>query len=85
MDRALNSQLTSAVALALAGDWQQAHIIAQDSNEPVACWLHAVLHKIEGDEGNSRYWYARSGGRHYDDHMDANTELQAIAQFLDKT
>lgn len=82
MDSILNAQLASAAKLALNGDWQQAHLIAQESNDPVACWIHAVLHKIEGDEGNSRYWYARSGSNHYEDYADSNSELKAILHLL---
>ncbi len=81
MNKTLNSQLSMAVTFALNGDWQQAHIIAQESNDATACWIHAVLHKIEGDESNSRYWYARSN-THYEDYADANTELKAIALSL---
>lgn len=77
-------QLLSAVDLALAGEWQQAHLIAQDSGQPLAHWIHAVLHKIEGDEGNSRYWYRRSE-RNYEDYADSTIELQAIRQLLDST
>jgi hypothetical protein len=83
MDSTLKSQLASAVTLALNGDWHQAHIIAQESNDPVACWIHAALHKIEGDEGNSRYWYARTNGHHYEDHVEPKAELEAIALHLD--
>ncbi len=85
MNKTLNLQLASAVTLALNGDWEQAHVIAQESNDPVACWIHAVLHKIEGDEGNSRYWYARAGARHYEDYSDPNEELRAIALLLNKS
>jgi hypothetical protein len=83
MNTKLNSQLIEAVNLALNGDWHQAHIIAQEFNDPMACWIHAVLHKIEGDESNSRYWYARTNAD-YEDYPDADTELKAIAQFLNK-
>ncbi len=83
MNTKLNSQLASAVTLALNGDWHQAHIIAQESNDSMACWIHAVLHKIEGDEGNSRYWYARTDAN-YEDYTDPNEELRAIAQLLGK-
>ena len=54
--------LKRAVDLALAGDWDGAHAIAQgDESDVLFCWLHACLHKIEGDTGNSRYWYRRAG------------------------
>lgn len=81
MNAKLNAQLIKATDLALNGEWQQAHIIAQELNDAMACWIHAVLHKIEGDEGNSRYWYARTNAN-YEDYADANTELRAIALAL---
>jgi hypothetical protein len=49
----------------------------------VACWIHAVLHKIEGDAWNSRYWYARTQAK-YEDFADPTLELRAIAQQLEK-
>jgi hypothetical protein len=55
-------QLRSAVDMALAGEWDEAHAIVEvDAADPTACWIHAVLHKVEGDAGNARYWYARAG------------------------
>jgi hypothetical protein len=70
--------LKRAVDLAFAGDWDGAHAIAQrEGSDPLFCWLHACLHKIEGDVGNSRYWYAKAG-RHFETHGDTTEELQAI-------
>jgi len=74
--------LAQAVAMALNGGWDEAHRIVQDSNHPTACWIHAVLHKIEGDEWNSRYWYRRTDHRNYEDFSDPTAELQEIAQKL---
>lgn len=77
------SLLQQAVALAQAGDWHGAHTIAQDSTHPNAHWLHAVLHKIEGDAWNSRYWYAKTQGQQYEHFGDnAQAELAAIAAAL---
>ena len=54
--------LIAAVDHAIAGQWDEAHQVCQAmEGEKTADWLHAVLHKIEGDESNSRYWYRRSG------------------------
>ncbi|MCX7897703.1 MAG: hypothetical protein N2441_07510 [Rhodocyclaceae bacterium] len=76
--------LLSALACAMAGDWHQAHrLVQQDEHDPLACWIHAVLHKIEGDAWNSRYWYARSQGRRYEDYADAQAELLAIRAMLE--
>jgi hypothetical protein len=74
--------LLKAVLAAQAGDWHTSHNIAQNYNDSTANWLHAVLHKIEGDEWNSKYWYARTAGRHYDDFVDTTSELLSIHQSL---
>jgi hypothetical protein len=54
--------LAEAVAQALSGKWKEAHeIVQQDEDGELACWIHAVLHRQEGDLPNARYWYARCG------------------------
>lgn len=70
--------LLTAVEFALAGDWDASHNIAQDYSDTTANWLHAVLHKIEGDVWNSKYWYARTSGKSYEDFADAGAELLQI-------
>ena len=67
----------TAIDAALTGDWQRAHEIVQALDDPLACWIHAILHKMEGDAANSRYWYARSAGRRYEDFADPQAELDA--------
>ena len=74
--------LLTAVKLALDGDWDASHKIAQDYSDSNANWIHAVLHKIEGDEWNSKYWYARTVGRSYEDFADARDELLEIQCIL---
>jgi hypothetical protein len=77
------SQLLKAVALAQAGDWDAAHNIAQDYSDNTANWIHAVLHKMEGDRWNSKYWYAKTGGHQYEEFgSDISAELAAIQQTL---
>jgi hypothetical protein len=57
----LNNDLLRAIDLALAGQWDAAHeLVQQHEDNPTAGWIHAVLHKIEGDHSNSRYWYRRA-------------------------
>lgn len=63
----------------MADDWQGAHELAQQYHDPLAYWLHAVLHKMEGDKWNSEYWYAKTADHHYQEYADAVDELQAIA------
>jgi hypothetical protein len=77
-----HQQLIIAVQAALDGDWEKSHLIAQDYSDSTANWLHAVLHKIEGDKFNSNYWYARTNGRKFEDFRDASAELNAIKASL---
>jgi len=43
------------------GDWEQSHNIIQDIGDADAAWIHAYLHRKEGDIGNADYWYRRAG------------------------
>ena len=74
--------LQKAVQAALNGGCQTAHEIAQDYSDSTANWLHAVLHKIEGDIVNSNYWYAKTHGKKFEDFSDINAELNAIKKSL---
>lgn len=44
-------------------NWEMAHNIAQDINSNDGSWVHAYLHRKEGDLGNASYWYSRAGRR----------------------
>ncbi|WP_191059473.1 hypothetical protein [Geminicoccus harenae] len=51
-----------AVWFGLADRWDEAHGIAQEhEGQPDADWVHAWLHRVEGDLGNAGYWYRRAG------------------------
>ena len=43
------------------GDWTKAHESAQQDEGPDGSWVHAYLHRKEGDQGNADYWYGRAG------------------------
>jgi hypothetical protein len=76
------AKLTAAVELAIAGDWQGAHLVAQDhEGHAFADWLHAVAHRMEGDLGNARYWYGQCGRRLRED-VPADEELREIRAAL---
>lgn len=42
-------------------DWESAHNMAQNVNTSEGSWVHAYLHRKEGDLGNASYWYSRAG------------------------
>lgn len=78
----MREALTRAVELAIAGDWKGAHEICQRfEDDKLACWLHAVLHKMEPDEANARYWYGQAG-QFYESYTDPKAELAAIKAVL---
>jgi hypothetical protein len=43
------------------GNWEEAHNVAQEINTREGSWIHAYLHRKEGDIGNAAYWYHRAG------------------------
>ncbi|HMH12477.1 MAG TPA: hypothetical protein VK578_05165 [Edaphobacter sp.] len=43
------------------GDWERAHAIAQDIGGADGAWVHAYLHRKEGEVGNAAYWYKVAG------------------------
>jgi hypothetical protein len=45
---------------AAEGQWDEAHKIVQDEETADAAWVHAYLHRVEGDLGNADYWYRRA-------------------------
>ena len=45
---------------AAKGNWDRAHRIVQDEATAAAAWVHAYLHRVEGDLGNAGYWYRRA-------------------------
>ena len=74
--------LRQAIDHAVAGRWDEAHAIAQaHEGDPLSDWLHAVLHKMEGDHGNARSWYRRAGRMNHvgDDPTAELAEISAAA------
>ncbi len=77
-------RLLEAVEKALAGDWQAAHVIVQDHEDDAhAAWIHAVVHRMEGDLDNARYWYGRCG-RSLREGVSADAELREIRDAIRK-
>ncbi len=49
---------------AASDDWRQAHRLAQEQSDDIGAWVHAYLHRVEGDERNAGHWYRRAGKPH---------------------
>ena len=60
METAMN-RLGEVVELLARGAWQDAHAIVQQDKSVEAAWLHGIVHTLEGDLDNARYWYRRAG------------------------
>ncbi len=43
------------------GDWEKAHELCQSAGSSDGDWVHAYLHRVEGDLSNASYWYSRAG------------------------
>jgi hypothetical protein len=57
----LATPMLRAIWHGLRGDWDAAHELAQAQDDAEGAWVHAWLHRIEGDLGNADYWYRRAG------------------------
>ena len=53
------------------GDWHQAHKLAQEQDDAIGAWVHAHLHRVEGDLSNAAYWYRRA------DRPECSSSLEA--------
>ena len=78
----IEKDLRRAVALLAQGDWRAAHLIVQDDEEsPLSCWAHGIVHLMEGDVPNARYWY-RVAGRVLRQDFSVEAEITALREAL---
>jgi hypothetical protein len=79
----MEKDLRQAVALLAAGDWKAAHAIVQDDEESrLSCWAHGIVHLMEGDAANARYWYRRAG-RAFRGDVSIEDEIATLKASLD--
>ncbi|WP_025036735.1 hypothetical protein [Bradyrhizobium sp. DOA9] len=70
---------------AAKGDWDRAHGIVQDESNREAAWVHAYLHRVEGDLGNAGYWYRQAGQVAAKDSLEAEWERIAATLLGSRT
>jgi len=76
--RMKSGELERAVELLERGDWQGAHeIVQKDEQSRLSCWAHGIVHILEGDTSNARYWY-RQAKRPYPNEASAAKEIQSL-------
>ena len=61
------------------GDWQKAHECAQAQDDAIGAWVHAYLHRVEGDLGNAGYWYRQAGKPFATGSLETEWELMVSA------
>ncbi len=73
--------MADAVQALERNDWQTAHQMVQNEEGELAAWLHGIVHMMEGDESNARYWY-RQAGRPYPGKARIADEIRAARSSL---
>lgn len=74
--------IRSALRLLQEGDWRAAHeIVQEDEESPLSCWAHGIVHLMEGDVPNARYWY-RLAGRVLRQDFSVEAEITALQDTL---
>jgi hypothetical protein len=76
--------LRRAADLLAAGDWQAAHVIVQDDPSALAAWMHGIVHLLEGDVSNARYWYGQAR-RPFPQSVDIRAEVEAVRAAASKS
>jgi hypothetical protein len=74
--------IRTALRLLQEGDWRAAHEIVQEDEESrLSCWAHGIVHLMEGDVPNARYWY-RVAGRVLRQDFSVKDEIAALGETL---
>ena len=73
--------LNTAIRHLKKGDWEKAHQIVQNDPSEMGCWAHGIVHMLEGDLGNARYWYRRAH-RPFPRAHDASVEIDALVKTM---
>ena len=78
------SEIERAVELLERGDWQGAHeIVQKDERSQLSCWAHGIVHLLEGDTSNARYWY-RQAKRPFPREASPEKEIQSLRKELSR-
>jgi hypothetical protein len=77
-----SAQLAKAATYLECGDWHAAHeIVQKDEDSLLACWAHGIVHIMEGDIPNARYWYDRAN-RIFPVKPDSTVETRELQKTL---
>ena len=75
----MGTDLRRAIELMEKGDWQAAHkIVQEDEDSRLFCWAHGIVHLMEGDLSNARYWYRRAGRPPFSEAPSVAGEIRSL-------
>jgi hypothetical protein len=77
-----SGSLRRAADLLAAGDREGAHAIVQNDPSPLAAWMHGIVHLLEGDVSNAKYWYG-CAGRAFPREDAVREEIEAVRAAAD--
>ncbi|PYN95175.1 MAG: hypothetical protein DMD91_25690 [Candidatus Rokuibacteriota bacterium] len=78
----MSDRLIEALELLATGAWKPAHAIVQKESSNLAAWLHGIVHTLEGDLDNARYWY-RKADRVFPGPAAVQDEIAAARKMLE--
>ena len=79
-----SAELLRALDLLESGNWNEAHAIAQADPSDLGSWCHGIVHMLEPDESNARYWYRRAN-RAFSGMSAAKHEIQTLRATLQRS
>ena len=74
-------RLIEAIEFLTRGAWPQAHALIRENESAEAAWLHGIVHTVEGDLENARYWY-RKANRTFPGPGSVTAEIAAVREFV---
>jgi hypothetical protein len=77
------SPLLTAMWYDARGNWKKAHEICQEIDTPDGAWVHAYLHRKEGDQSNASYWYRHAGAKVPSVSLDEEWNI-IVSQLIDR-
>jgi hypothetical protein len=77
------SPIVKAVRHLEQGEWEAAHALVQDDASTLGCWAHGIVHLVEGDMDNAKYWYRRAH-RALPHGNTANAEIAALKASIEE-
>jgi hypothetical protein len=73
--------LAEALERLLANDWHAAHVLVQELDDPIGWRIHGLVHRIQGDLANGRYWYDKAGVT-LDETRSVEEEINELRDYL---